>query len=54
MKQKVKITIIPETIEGWIRFLQSKFNLEFTQAEKRAREIILDGEKTVIDLSSEN
>ncbi len=48
------ITIIPETLEGWTRFLQSKFSFEFTEAEKRAREIILDGEKSAINLLSEN
>jgi len=46
----MKITIIPETLGGWIRFLQSKFNFEFTQAEERAREIILDGEKIAMSI----
>ncbi len=39
----MEITVIPETLEGWIKFLQSKLGFEFTQAEKIARKIIVDG-----------
>lgn len=39
----MEITVIPETLEGWIRFLQSKLNFEFTQADELARKIIIDG-----------